>query len=562
MLSKIYTRVIDNVGEWNPQLFREIQGRLKPKTISIVVVASAIGQFLLYMYFKGMLSLKEGSYSRYCTGIVDENNYPNSNYGICETDLVGNLDIFKELWWLDLFTTMSIMGIFILLVVGSYMLIADVSKENSKNTLNFIRLTPQSAMTILGGKILGVPILVYLFGILAIPLHSIAGLKANVSFPLILGFYGILAVACLFFYTASLLFSLVFTGLGNFQAWLGSMVIFFFLSTTIGICMEGDSFSYTSFDWLLLFNPALFLAYGVKSTFLSPDAINYFSFKGLNELSWYGNFWWRNSFNGLLLILANFGIWTFWLWQGVKRRFHNPTDTVISKYHSYLISACFIVFNVGFTLQEINYWGDDGKLVILQVFNFFFFLLLIPAITPHRQNLQDWARFRHENSLSHRHIMTDLLLGEKSPSPLSIVVNISIVNLYIIPSLLIFPFDDNKLSSLVGFFFSATMIIIYGTIFQLLLMVKNQKRNLIASGVISSLIFIPFLSLAILGVKNGEFPIVWLFSAFPLVGANFAHSLTILSSLLIQTIIIIGSNYQLKRVLNNAGMSETKALLT
>lgn len=559
MMQQMYLRMIDNLGEWNPQLFREIQGRLKPKTLSIVAIASFIGQFLLFVYFKGMLSLKEGSYSRYCTGIIEGNSYSSS--GVCNADLQGNLQVIKELWWLDLFTTMSVMGIFILLVVGCYMLIADVSKENAKNTFNFIRLTPQSAMTILGGKILGVPILVYLFGILAVPLHSIAGLKANISFPLILAFYGLLAVACLFFYTASLLFSLVSTGLGNFQAWLGSMVIFFLLSTTVGVCLEGNRFSGTSLDWLVLFNPVIFLPYLVKSTFLAPEMVNYLSLDALNELSFYGNFWWRNSFVGLLFLVANYGIWTFWLWQGVKRRFHNPTDTVISKHHSYLISACFIVFNLGFTLQEINYGNNDENLRVLQVFNFLFCLLLIPAITPHRQTLQDWARFRHENSFSSRHQLTDLLLGEKSPSPFSIVLNVSIITLYLMPSLLIFSSSEGKLSNIIGFLFSAMMMIIYGTIFQLLLMIKNQKRNLIASSIIGSLIFSPFLTLTILGATGTQFGMVWLFSAFPSVGVNLTSPLTILSGLLIQTLIIIGANFQLKRVLNQVGMSETKALL-
>jgi len=557
-MSQVYEKVIDNLGEWNPQLFREIQGRLKPKTLGIVVIVSFIGQFLLFVYFKGMLSLKEGSYSRYCMGVTEEKIYP---YSVCQTDLLGNVQIIKELWWLDLFTTMSIMGIFILLVVGCYMLIADVSKENAKNTFNFIRLTPQSAMTILGGKMLGVPILVYLFGILAVPLHSIAGLKANISFPLILAFYGLLVVACLFFYTASLLFSLVSTGLGNFQAWLGSMVVFFLLFTTVGVFLEANRLSATSLDWLVLFNPAIFLPYLVKSTFLAPETVSYLSLDSLNELSFYGNFLWSNSFFGLLFVVANYGIWTFWLWQGVKRRFHNPTDTVISKYHSYLMSACFIVFNLGFTLQDMNYQGNEENLVVLQVFNFLFFLLLIPAITPHRQTLQDWARFRHENSFSSRHGMTDLLLGEKSPSPFSIVLNISIVTLYIMPSLFIFSFGEDKLSMVIGFLLSGMMIIIYGTIFQLLLMIKNQKRNLIASSIIGSLIFSPFLALTILSTKGTGVGIVWLFSAFPLAGIDLTNSLTILTSFLIQTLVIISANFQLKKVLNQVGMSETKALL-
>ena len=563
MFSQLYDRTIDKIGEWNPQLFREIQGRLKPKTFAIVASASAFGQFLLYSYFKGMLPIREGNYDRYCLGAIDEKQYYYQGGGICQSDLLGNIQIFKELWWLDLFTAMSIMGVFILLVVGCYMLIADVSKENSRNTLNFIRLTPQSAITIFTGKMLGVPILVYLFGICAIPLHLIAGLKANISFPLIFGFYGILAVACVFFYTLSLLFSLVATGLGNLQAGLGGVAIFFFLSITSSVYMNANTFSYTSFDWLLLFNPIIFLTYLAKSTFISENAINYFAYGTVNELSWYGNFGWRNSLSAFLLIVANYGIWSFWLWQGVKRRFHNPNETVISKYHSYLMSACFIVFNVGFTLQENNYFGNEGKLVILQIFNFFFFLLLIPAITPHRQNLQDWARYRHENSLSKQQILKDLLLGEKSPAPMSIVLNVLILTVYLIPSLFFFSHQEQVFSNLLGFIFSGSIIMIYGTIFQLLLTIKNQKRSIIASSIVLSLIISPFLTLTILGATTHQFPVIWLFSAFPIAAFNFMSldSIAILGSLLSQIIVILGFNYQLKRILDQAGISETKALM-
>jgi hypothetical protein len=216
---------------------------------------------------------------------------------------------------------------------------------------------------------------------------------------------------------------------------------------------------------------------------------------------------------------------------------------------------------MGFTLQQINYGTENDNLIALQVFNFFFFLLLIPTITPHRQTLQDWARYSHENSVSSRNKMADLLLGEKSPSPLCIIVNVTIVTLYLIPSVLIFSYREDKLSYTIGFLLFAMMMIIYGIIFQLLLMIKNQKRNLIAGVTISSVIFSPFLTLIIVGAKGTEYAVVWLFSAFPLVAVDLNYPFMILGVLLTQTMIIIASNYQLKKVLNKTGISETKALL-
>ena len=385
MLSQIYPRMIDNLGDWNPQFFREVKGRLKPKNLAIVSFASVIGQGLLYLYFNSLLPTVETRYgNRYCT----------SN-GHCIPDLLGNIQTIKELWWLDLFITMSIIGIFILLAVGSYMLMADITKEKGQNTLNFLRLTPQSAITILGGKMLGVPILVYLFGLLAIPLHLTAGLQANIPLHLILSFYLVLIASCLFVYTASLLFSLVFTGLGNFQAWFGSLIIFFFLVTMMGVVLEGNGWTSSSFDWLILFYPGTFLAYLVESTFIAPNTIGYLSIEGLNSVNWYGNFWWQSITIGFAFIIINYALATVCLWQGVKRRFHNPKDVVISKSQSYFISGLFIVFNLGFTLQGtyVNNYYSDTQLAVLYSFNFIFALLLVSALTPHRQTFAGLGSF-------------------------------------------------------------------------------------------------------------------------------------------------------------------------
>ena len=559
MLTQIYPRAMASISNQNPQLFREIKGRFKPKNIVIVSLASIIGQILLYLYFENLLPTNDNRYSnRYCT--VTPSDYY-SSMGDCQKDLLGNIMTIKELWWLDLFTTMSILGIFILLVVGSYMLIADISKENSRNTLNFIRLTPQSAMTILGGKMLGVPILVYLFGVLAIPLHLLAGLKANIPFPLILGFYLVLGVSCLFFYTASLFFSLTADGLGGFQAWLGSLAIFFFCLTAMSASLEAYQWSLTSLDWLALFYPGMFLAYLIKATFLSPDTIGYLSLEGLNNLNWYGNFLWRNSFTGLILIVANYGIWSFWLWQGLKRRFHNPHDGAISKYHSYLITACFIVFNLGFTLQESNVSssGFNDKLIVFLIINFFYLLLITLALTPQRQTLLDWSRFRYENS-AHRHLIKDLLLGEKSPAVGAIALNVLLITLYVSPAIVIFSWGEDKFLLLTGLILGGMMMIIYATVYQLLLLLKTRKRNLIASSSVTALIFAPLLSVIITG--GSHVPSVWLFSAFPALAVTEVSLSTLLTSFMAQVMIMIGFNYQLKRVLNKAGESEMKALLS
>lgn len=558
MLAQIYPRIIDRVGEWNPQLFREAKGRLNWRNVALVSGFSLIGQIFIYLYFKGVLPIKEGQWSRYCTGESD--SYHGGN---CTTDLLGNIQIMKDLWWLDIFTTMSIIGIFVCLVIGSYMLIADISKEEREGTFNFIRLSPQSALTILGGKMLGVPILVYLFGILAIPFHLKAGLSAHIPLPLILGFYLVLGASCVFFYSVSTLYSFVTNNLSGFQSLLGSAMIFFFLFVMTGMTLEtyGSEYTETTFDWLLLFYPGTFLIYLVKSTFLAPDTVGYFSADALMNLNWYGKFFWQNSFTGLMFMLANYGIWSFWIWQGLKRRFHNTSATIISKYHSYWLSACFIVFSLGFALQSVDdKYVHNRSLIVVQVFNLILFLILIFALSPHRQNLQDWARFRHQNSQEKRNIWRDLLLGEKSPSVLAITLNVLIVNMYMLPSVLLFPFAE-KTTIVLGLIFSGAVILVYATIAQLLMMLKTNKRGLIASGAVSSLIIAPFASMAIIPHLSSQMTLISLFTAFPLVAIQGVSLFSVVGSSIFYVLTLSIFNWQMKRVLDKAGMSETKMLM-
>ena len=113
-----------------------------------------------------------------------------------------------QMWWRDhweyIFLTLSAVFIFVLLVGGTYLLINNLAQEENRGTLNFIRLSPQSEKNILIGKMLGVPILVYIVTFAAFPLHFIAGRSANIATSYILFFYTILAASCIFFYSLAL----------------------------------------------------------------------------------------------------------------------------------------------------------------------------------------------------------------------------------------------------------------------------------------------------------------------------------------------------------------------
>ncbi len=59
---------IDRVGEWNPQLFRELKGRLKPFNVLFAVVSSLLLQLVVFLFqlreYPGEEYSLRGSYCR------------------------------------------------------------------------------------------------------------------------------------------------------------------------------------------------------------------------------------------------------------------------------------------------------------------------------------------------------------------------------------------------------------------------------------------------------------------------------------------------------------------
>ncbi|NJN75649.1 MAG: hypothetical protein HC796_04800 [Synechococcaceae cyanobacterium RL_1_2] len=225
--------LIDRLGEFNPQLFREIKGRIIRRNIFLTIAGSIIFQFLILIVRNGQLprpyeEMAEYSYpiySGYCLG-GNEQAYSRSN--VCDV-LQNDWHINWQLFHLDSFVTLAIASYFILLVAGTYLLIADLAKEERRHTLDFLRLTPQSAWSIMTGKLLGVPSLVYLFIALTIPYQLFSAIGASIN-PLMLMGYGLLvAASAMFFFTAGMFLALIVPSSVGFKPWLGSGTVLFFL---------------------------------------------------------------------------------------------------------------------------------------------------------------------------------------------------------------------------------------------------------------------------------------------------------------------------------------------
>lgn len=550
--------IIERLTETNPQIMREWQGRLTPKNISIASIISLVGQLLVYLYYQNLLPVAGVEvYNRYCTVNLPDDYY--REISNCIQDLNGQWMIISQLWWLDIFTFLSITGIFALLVVGTYQLIADLSGEERRGTLNFIRLSPQPAKTIFIGKIFGVPILLYLVCLLALPFHLGAGLLAGIPLSLILAFYAVLIASCAFFYHAALSFALATPWLGGFQPWLGSATVLFFVFCSTMITLESGRPS--PFDWLILFNPSFVLPYLVKSTFLPPDAVDYLGISHIFDLRWYGQSLWQSVITGISLILLNFALCTYGLTRILQRRFHNPLATLVSKPQSYWMMGCFSTISLGFVFQTLEPSYIFDNFAILSVFVAIFALLILFALTPPRQTLQDWARYRHLQGKKGISLGKALIFGEKSPSTLAMAVNVAIAILFILPAIFIAPLHQYKLAAAAGFLLAMNMILVYAAIAQLLMLARTNKRALLAATSIGILIIFPFLCFAVLRVDPSQSPLLWFFTFLPIAATKYATLPSFALAIFSQWLGLTLLGWQINRQLNRLGASTTKALI-
>ncbi|MBK4728746.1 hypothetical protein JJD41_02425 [Oxynema sp. CENA135] len=193
----MYDTLLDRLGDLNPQLLRELKGRLQRRHLIAV----------------GALS------------------------GFVQLVLSSSLD------WLDLFQTLCWIEALSLFILGSYLLNKDMAVEEERGTLTFLRMSPQSSRCFYWGKLLGVPILLYWAIALAIPLQAVSVLVAGIPLTWWLSIDLLLALGCGFFYTLALLMPL---NAKNPTNAIGTVALSAFLGVFYAVLIM------TAFDWLEL----------------------------------------------------------------------------------------------------------------------------------------------------------------------------------------------------------------------------------------------------------------------------------------------------------------------
>ncbi len=518
---------LDRVGNWNPQLLREIRGKLKLRNLIVAISISLLFQIILLLFYSQRIPSEE------CYAQV-------RGFGCAKS--------WAD-WWLEQFRFITWTEPFVLFLAGVYSLISDISLEDYKGTLNFIRISPRSSISILMGKIMGVPLLAYIGLGLVIPYHLLAAINANVPIAFLLSFYVLLIGTAFLLFSGAILLAL----LSGWQAKFGGQV-------TAGALV----FSFVTFVWIV---PAfmwwnIFTAWSSFSKVLVGGRIN-----AIQAEWWYlpitSNIWTSHIFTIVNLVILSLAIWRI-----LERRFHNPTATIVSKGQSYLVTLYLEILMLGFCIQsgfaDKGLYGEFQFLLMLFIYiaNFFVFLAAITALTPQRQSLLDWVRFgalstTEEHSSGFGYILRDLIWSDKSPAPIAIAINLIITQLPILIWVNSWNNSEIRSRALIVIASFAISVLIISLVIQLILFLKNRNPSAWATGTVSALIFLPVLIMLSLSITPERYAGVWLFFGFPwVVVANIKLS-DIILAFGGQISVIIALSLQLIYQLQRAKMRET-----
>jgi hypothetical protein len=210
-----------SLTESNPQLWRECRSRLTKRNVLVTVALSLFCQGVSLLFFWRKVFSVVSILERQQAG----------------GDVIA--DILRTMWF-SVFQTLNGLAFFLLLVLGSYLLVRDIAWEDRRGTLAFLRLSPESSHRILLGKVVGVPVLLYVAIALVLPLHWWAAIHAGLSVFPVFGIYLLILAGCACFYSFVMLYAV---GWGaRARAWylvLPALIVNFVLTSTGGAWLNG-----------------------------------------------------------------------------------------------------------------------------------------------------------------------------------------------------------------------------------------------------------------------------------------------------------------------------------
>ncbi|MEO0989057.1 MAG: hypothetical protein AAFY20_26470, partial [Cyanobacteria bacterium J06639_14] len=316
-------------------------------------------------------------------------------------------------WNDDIFRILTLLIVLPLMGLGTFLLTNNLAEEKRRGTLNFLQMSPRSPLTILGGKLLGVPICLYLAVGLALPLHWFVGLNAGYGVGPLLGFDIVLVAQTLIFYLAALVFSLSTANviLLTLQPWLLTAAIVGFhgviyLWVNQNMWRWHEHTESLSIVWSLLFSPITAWGYLVPSRAADVLSQNANIFLGIFRV---------NFFEYILLAVGHALGWYVLLSHGLQRCFSNSAATLLKRRFSYPLTLIFMAIVLSLTNaadSDLNHVIDACLLVPLLCL--LYCIGLMVALSPARQTLKDWTRFRHLQTSQRFALWQDLIIGDTS----------------------------------------------------------------------------------------------------------------------------------------------------
>jgi hypothetical protein len=546
--------LLDRLGNLNPQLFRELKGRLTWQSFLAVISLSIVAQLLFFLYFYSQLPTADNYRdSTYCLHAV--NGVVTSR---CYQEIVSpnSFAVNWSLWWQHIERTLNLSIPFLLMVPGTYFLLSDLQNEERQGTLDFVRLSPQSASSVLLGKILGVPILVYCAIVSLLPFHTFALLKAGNSLKSLLSFYTMMVAGAFLIFSFTLLFGFFSKSMLKRSApALGVTIVYVLLVAAIFV--PGYLIWNTETVWRTLSN---------------NQTWSYFATESTTFWAWFGLRISENLTIAHVFTLVNIAILTAWIWQSLSRSFHQPNVTLLRKRQSYGLVLYLQVLLLGMHIQDAksnfpsDLTGIAGVVLLPILLNLPVFLLLIAVLSPQRQAVMDWARYRQTQS-PRSSLLKDLLFHDQSPAGLSIAVNLAIAGVLWLIAISLQPEWARygyMMRMMVGL--GLITIAIYASVVQWIVIQKTRKRNFIAAVMIVMLILIPpafvtllsFSGLIATTLKESVIlasPFLWM-----LTGQLSSNSVSVWGALLGQLSLIVGINALIARQVYQLGTSDMKAL--
>jgi len=444
--------LFDRLGQWNPQLHRELRSRFTPANLTMAAGLSLVAQAGLYGLLRLILALSEQGDARsvdyassryFCASSQPEQaiaawRFPLDHVApICpDSDFAAATipALNLPLWWLDLLVWLSGWSFAILLAGSLLLLLRDLRRETRAGTLNLVQLSAQPAASVLGGKLLGVPSLLYWGLLWVLPLQLWAAGQAGVPLSRVLAF-DLGAIAA----TLGLQAMAAAIALGSSRStpspWLVEAAWLLAPAGTLAACSllpaqgGNDLLAFGPLDAIKALHPLFVLPYVVGTAPHSLATIGYFNLKDWQQLTWFGWPLWNSLAVALSWLLLGWGAIAAVFWQRSLRRYAQPSLPLLSKGQSYALTAALSLVLLGFAGQDAGWaaYPDNlhRNLYLLLAGLLFWLLSLSFLLRPQRQVVLEHSRYR---PLSRASLLRDLLSSDRAPASLAIALNAAIAS--------------------------------------------------------------------------------------------------------------------------------------